>query len=471
MTIQFETIPGGIRTPGKYLEYNNKLAVRTLPANEQKLLIVGQKTSAGPAAALTPVQVVSDQQAAELFGPGSIAHLMVAAAVAANPYLDLTVVPQADAAESSKAGGSFAVAGPATGAGTLRIGIGSKLLEIAVAANDSATAIAAAIAAAIPAGSSLPVTATADSGTVTITAKNAGTLGNLITLSCEKIGAAGVTVTVTQPTGGATDPDISLALATVTAKQFHKIVSPLSAQTPLTALRTHLASVSDYRNQKPGIGVYGYNAVLADAVTLAGQLNGERLVCAYLRGSKSLPCEIAASMAAVMASETDPARPLNSLELKGLDVPALSSRFSGTEVENLLHNGITPLEVGPGEKVQIVRAITTYTVNAAGAADVSYLDVTTITTLDYLREACRTRMALRFPREKLFTRKLEDIRLELYDVLKKCEELEIVEAVDENKDALIVERSETSVNQVNAAIPADVVNGLHVFAGRIDLLL
>lgn len=39
------------------------------------------------------------------------------------------------------------------------------------------------------------------------------------------------------------------------------------------------------------------------------------------------------------------------------------------------------------------------------------------------------------------------------------------------KDGLIVERDLQDVNQLNGRIPADVVNGLHVFAGRIDLLL
>jgi phage tail sheath gpL-like len=56
-------------------------------------------------------------------------------------------------------------------------------------------------------------------------------------------------------------------------------------------------------------------------------------------------------------------------------------------------------------------------------------------------------------------------------VLIKLEELEIVENVTENQAALIVERDAQDVNQLNAAIPTDIVNGLHVFAGRIDLLL
>ncbi|MDF5810893.1 phage tail sheath C-terminal domain-containing protein [Pseudomonas aeruginosa] len=121
--------------------------------------------------------------------------------------------------------------------------------------------------------------------------------------------------------------------------------------------------------------------------------------------------------------------------------------------------------------VQIVRAITTYTKSPTGADDIALLDLTTIRTLYYVRQACRDRIRLRFPREKLSDRKLPDVRSELLDVLKKLEELEIVEAVGDNADGLIVQRSLQDPNRVDARIPTDVVNGLHVFAGRIDLLL
>jgi phage tail sheath gpL-like len=63
------------------------------------------------------------------------------------------------------------------------------------------------------------------------------------------------------------------------------------------------------------------------------------------------------------------------------------------------------------------------------------------------------------------------VRSELYDVLIKLEELEIIENVEANKDGLIVENDSQDPDRINARIPCDVVNGLHVFAGRIDLLL
>jgi len=127
--------------------------------------------------------------------------------------------------------------------------------------------------------------------------------------------------------------------------------------------------------------------------------------------------------------------------------------------------------VGPGEKVQIVRAITTYTLDPQGVEDIALLDLTTIRTLDYVRKAMRQRISLRFPREKLSARTPAKVRSELIDVAYKLEELEIIEEVKANLPALIVERDLQDPNRLDAKIPADVVNGLHVFAGRIDLLL
>jgi phage tail sheath gpL-like len=121
--------------------------------------------------------------------------------------------------------------------------------------------------------------------------------------------------------------------------------------------------------------------------------------------------------------------------------------------------------------VQIVRAVSTYLKDANNINDISLLDITTIRTLDYVRKACRERIALRFPREKLSSKTPPRVKTEIMDVLGKLEDLEIVEEVAANADGVIAERDLQDPNRLNVKIPVDVVNGLHVFAGRIDLLL
>ncbi len=469
--IAFDSIPASIRKPGKYFEFNTRLAVRTLPANLQKMLIIAQRLTAGSVAALAPIEIFSDAHAADAFGTGSMAHRMCRAAIRANPYLQLTVCALDDGAGAA-ATATVTIANAATGSGTLKLWIGNDSIEIAIASGDAHTAVATALGAAVNAKPDLPVTAAVAAAVVTLTARNKGTVANRIDLARD-VTAAGTTATLsgTTLTGGTIDPDIATALAKVYGEQYDVICTPYNDQTSLTALRIHLDAVAGPLEQRPGVGIAGIDTALATATTLAGQINSGRILIGYLRGTKSPDFELAAAYAAVVAWEEDPARPLNTLALVGIAAPPIDQRLSRTEQENCLANGIAPLEVGPGEVVQIVRAITTYTKNAQAVPDIALLDLTTIRTLDYVRKACRERISLRFPREKLSSRTAGRVRTELLDVLLKLQELEIVEEVEANKDGLLVERDLQDPNRLNAKIPTDVVNGLHVFAGRIDLLL
>jgi len=468
--ISFDTLPSSIRKPGKYFEFNTRLAVRTLPANAQRVLIVAQGNADAAQTPLMPVDVYSDAEAASLFGPGSQAHLMVRAAITANAYLRLTVISVADDDAGVAATCTATITGPAAGIGVAGLTIGTQTVQIAVTLGTAAAAIAQTLSDKINAHGSLPVTAAAVNGVITLTARNKGAAGNLIPVS-SNVAVDDVSIATTAMAGGATDPDITQALAAVFTDGHQIVVTPYADQTSLTILRQHLDAVSHALEQRGAVGVYASTGTLAAATTLAGKINSGRISCAILPGSVSLPWEIAAAYAAVIASEEDPARPLNTLALAAVSAPPVKKRLGRMEQETALANGVTPLEVGPGEKAQIVRAITTYTLDPQGVEDIALLDLTTIRTLDYIRKACRERIALRFPREKLSSRTAVKVRSELIDVLLKLEELEIVEEVKANLPGLIVEHDLQDPNRLNAKIPADVVNGLHIFAGRIDLLL
>lgn len=468
--ISFDSIPSSIRKPGKYFEFNTKLAVRTLPGNLQKTLIVGQRLAAGTVLDNVPTDVFSTVQAADFFGRGSIAHLMVLSALMTNPYLALTVIALDDAGGSIAGTQTLTFTNNATAAGTVTLYVGDQNVVVAVSVGDTPTIIAAAISAQIAKQPDLPFTAAAALGVVTLTAKNKGTLGSLIKTSTI-VTAASVVAVLAAGVAGATDPTIATALATVFAAGHNIIISAWNDTANLTALRTHLDNVSGPLEQRGAIGVFGHVGTLAASTTLAGTINSGRITGGLVPTAYENSYEIAASYGAVIASEEDPARPLNTLPLTGILANPLANRLGRTEQENALYNGMTPTEVGPGDKVQIVRAVTTYTLDPQGISDISMLDLTTIRTLDYTRKAIRERISLRFPREKLSTRTAAKVRSEILDVLYKLEELEILENVAVNAPGVIVERDSQDPNRLNARIPADVVNGLHVFAGRIDLLL
>jgi phage tail sheath gpL-like len=473
--ISFDNIPTSIRKPGKYFEFNTKLAVRTLPTNLQKVLIVGQKTAAGSQAANVVVDIFSDAQAATLFGIGSQLYLMCQACMRANPYVALSAIAMDDVGGGTFATDTITVTGPAAAAGNLKATINGQDVEINFAGADTATAMAAALVAAIAQQPSLPVTAANVAGVVTLTARNKGTQGNQLKVSTVVTpltsAATGVTAAVADGVAGATDPDMATPLAAVFALGHNIIVSAWNDSASLVKLRTHLDNVSGPLEQRGAIGVYGFTGSLATSTTLAAALNSGRISGALLPSAPQMPFQIAAAYAGVIASEEDPARPLNTLALTGILPNPFANWLGRVEQESALYNGSTPLEVGPGNKVQIVRAITTYTVDAQAIPDIALLDLTTIRTLEYVRKACRERISLRFPREKLSDKTAARVRSELIDVLYKLEELEIIEQVTANLPGLIVERDSQDPNRLDAKIPCDVVNGLHVFAGRIDLLL
>lgn len=481
--ISFQSIPASIRKPGVYGEFNTKLAVSALPANVHNVCIIAQKLATGTIASLKRTQVFSASDAAAYFGIGSIAHKMVEAALTGNPNLNLYVCALDDAVAAVAAVGSVIIGGPATASGSITVYIGNQAVQVAVSSGDAAAAIATNLLAALAAIPDLPVSYAIDgvnNAKVNFTALNKGTVGNQIGIDYDTISAAdcGVTVTVAIMATGSVDPTLSTALTAIFTAGDDLIVTQFNDQTSLTALATHLESVSGPLEQRGARGIYSIGGALAAATTLAGQINDGRVNCAYIRGSHSNPYEVAACYAAVMASEEDPAMPLNTLVLTGIAAPPDDQRLSRTEQESCLWNGVSPLEVGPGENVQIVRAISTYIKNAAGVADPSLLDTTTISTLDYTRVAVNTRLLLRFPRSKLTNGvpKVKPptsakVRSEVIDVLLQLESLEILQNVSSNIAGVLVERDTQDNNRLDIKIPANVVNGLHVIAERIDLYL
>ncbi len=472
--IEIETIPGSTRKPGVYAEFNTRMATRSLPGNLQRMLIIAPMSGADAgvqAKALELHDVFSDDEAAVLFGRGSLAHIMAVSALKANRYLQLQAIGMAELPTAKPATADIALTGPATQSGTLTVWVANTRIDAPVQAGDNARVISRALLDALSRQGTLPVTAqiaTGDSG-VTLTARHGGEWGNDIRLS-GRTTAPGVTVTVNAMRGGENNASVRDALTAVFAAGHQVIAVPWTDETTLRALREHLTATGDAMEKRGAVGVAGWAGTLATGTTLAGKSNDGRTTVGWHPGSVCLQAEIAAGYAAVIASEEDPARPYNGLEIVGLDVTPLTSRAGRREQENALHNGLAPLEVGPGDKVQIVRAISTYTKSANGTDDPALLDITTMRTLDYARKAWCDRIALRYPRDKATERNRRGVRSELLDVALKLEEEEIIENVTAMKDALIVDKGEEP-GTFRAQIPCQVVKGLHVIEARIDLYL
>lgn len=468
--ISFDTIPAATRVPGRYIEFNTRTAVRGLPTNPQKMLLIASQTAQAKQPALTPIQLFSDADAAELFGAGSWAHRCVTQAFTNNQYLDLTVIGVQDVTSGGIAAtGALELAGNAISAGMLTLTIGTEIYQSKIIAGDQIADIQAKIIDLINNSSNSQVIASLEDNSVQLQARNLGEIGNEIYINAICT-AGGISITAKQMTGGAVNPSIKKALDIVAGKRYHVICSIFNDENNAAALAEHVDSVSNAIEKRGCIGVLGSRNMLANTTAIAHHLNNGRITLAWYKNAFEASALIASGYAAVLAGEEDPAKPLNTLEIKGLSVTPDASWPLWAEFNNALYNGITPLQI-VSNKVQIMRAVSTYTTNTTGTDDPSLLDITTIRTLDYVRDAINQRIGLRFPREKLSDKTPFRVRSEILDVLNQCEEAEILEAVMANKDKLIVQRNASDQNRLDTVIPADIVNGLHVFAARIDLYL
>jgi phage tail sheath gpL-like len=194
--------------------------------------------------------------------------------------------------------------------------------------------------------------------------------------------------------------------------------------------------------------------------------------------------EFAAAVAAVAAfyGNADPARPFQTLALTGVLAPAEGDRFTLQERNLLLFDGISTTKTVAGGVVQLGRLITTYQTSASGASDISYLDVTTMLTLAYLRYSFRNRILQRYPRHKLaddgtrfgagqaiITPKIG--KAEAVAWFSAMETLGLVENIEQFKTDLIVERNVQDPNRLDFLLPPDLVNQFIVGAAQIQFRL
>lgn len=470
LNIEFDKIPNSIRKPGVYTEYNNREAVTTLPTNQQEVLIIAPMTAESEAAFSAPVKLFSDVEAEQLFGAGSTAHLMVRQAIRNNSLIRLTVVGLKDHSAGIAASGSVTFAGTVGYSGVVSVRIAGEAYEISANKGENAEQLATRLVAVINASRYCPAIASVESGaTLKLTAKNKGEIGNEIALTVKST-AKDVSITVAAFAGGQRNAQLAPALTSVAGTHYNIIISPFVDDENTTALREHLEVLANPIEDKPAIGVLGWRGSFAQGTTLTSRLNSEHMTVAWYKGCTQSNALIAAGYGAVIAGEEDPARPLNTLEIKGLDLVDDSQKPLFSEVNQALFNGLSPLEVVVN-RVQIARAITTYTKSVTNTDDPSYLDLTTIRTLHFVRKAIQDRQRLRFPRAKNSPRMPKKVRSEVLDVLYKLETLEIIEGVDKWKDRLLVVKNLQDPTYLDLKIPADVVNGLHVIRNQITLLL
>lgn len=484
MTISFNNIPANVRVPLFYAEVDATQAGYF--AQQNRALLIGHKTTGASAADNVPVLVSTTDQARAIFGVGSMLARMHEVYRRNDSFGEVWCVPVPPSAGDA-AEGTVTYTGPATGAGTIALYIGADRVQVGVANADSATAIGAAVAAAVNANTTLPVTAAAAGGVVTLTARHVGLVGNDIKVQHNYRGIAGgeqlpagVSAVIVQPSGGTGTPDLDTAIANMGDDEFDFIITPFGDS----------ASLDDYRvlmNDSTGRWawnrqIYGhvYSALRGSfgALQAAGVLrNDQHVTLAGIEPGVPNPVwEYAAAYGARNAVfiNADPARPTQTGELIGILPAPSTGRFIQTERQTLLSSGIATSYTQSGA-VRIERAVTTYQKNLWGQADPSYLDSETLHTLAYILRRLRSRITTKYPRHKL----ADDgtrfgagqaivtpavIRGELAAEYAELEERGIAENAKAFNANLIVERNADDPNRLDVLLPPDLVNQLRVFA-------
>lgn len=486
--IAFNTIPIDVRTPGQYLEVDNSKAVKGLPSMNRRMLFIGNKLAAGTAVAATLQRINSPAEAALLFGRGSVLYEMLVAARAANLESDMWAMALDDLGGGTAHTKTVTVTGPATGSGSVALYMNGYKFTVGVTLNDTATVIATAIAAAITARLDSPMTAAAAAGVVTLTARHKGVFTSDIDVRVnyypdEKL-PTGVAIVVATGVAGTGNPDVATALAAISLEAYYTIVTPYNDAANIAKLETELNNRWGGMDMRTG-HVFGAVAGTQAALTTYGSArNSPHDSFIGVKNPPQAQYIWASVLAAVCEfnGAIDPARPFQTLLLPGLMAPALADRFTRQERDLNLRDGISTFTVDQGGNVLIERVVTTYQTNAYGIDDVSYLDLETKWTVDYMRFAFRARIALRFPRHKL----ADDgtsfapgqavatpniIRGELLDVARQLELVGVLEGFDQFKNDLVVVRSLVDTGRVNCILPPNVVNQFRVFAASVQFIL
>lgn len=485
MAIPFDYIPASLRTHGSYIEFNNELAGAT--GFMHKIVVFGQRLATGTQAAGEPVRVTDPSKAVSLFGRGSMLALMIAAALNANAETELWAIALDDDGAGQAANTTVQVSNPPTAAGTLMLYIGGERVKVGIAAGDDANTVAASINAAINANLDLPVTASVSTNTVTVTARHKGEAFNgldIRTSYYNEAMPAGLTLTIGTMANGTSNPDIAPAIDALGDEWFNWIACPYTDTANLVALVSELLNRWGPMRQIGCRAFTAYAGTHGQTGTFGSGRNDEHVTCMGT-GASPTPAYIVSALNCAVAAlplSIDPARPLQTIKLKGMKAPARHQIWNRQERNLLLYDGISTYTVDRDGTCRIERQITTYQTNASGLPDASYLDICTPETLERIRFEQRQMISQKYPRHKLaddgtnygagqpiVTPKI--IKGELLALYRKLEEKGWVEDYEAYEKNLIVERDVDDRNRLNWRDTPNLVNQARVFAGKQQFIL
>lgn len=342
----------GIKTEFKNIGGPN---VFSLP---QRVALFGQGNTLATYAT-DKVQITSASEAATLFGFGSPIHLAALQLLPLNNdgvgTIPVTVYPLEDDGSGVAAAGDITPAGVATAVASFRVNI-NNILSVAftVAVGDVVADVVTAMTAAVAAELNLPVVPTDSTTKMDVIAKWKGESGNDISMSVEGPTDAGITFAVTNPVGGAVNPDIDAALAQVGGVWETMLLSCLNIEdvTTLGKYQTFGDGRWGALVRKPLIVFTGNNKSTVALATAVSDARKTDKVNAQLvsPSSTDLPLVIAARQLAriVKIANNNPPHDYGSQDATGLTPAADGLQWNYPQRDQAVKAGSSTVEVKDG---------------------------------------------------------------------------------------------------------------------------
>lgn len=379
------TVPGfdpSIRVPGVYFALDNSRA--NTAAGARRVLIIGQRLSSASGNNQQAVRDVGIAAATNLFGAGSQIVRTLTAYRTLDSLGEVWLLGLDDPAGAA-AMGTITINGTATAAGTLPLYVNDTLVSVAVSAGDTAATVATNALTSLQQKPGLPVSVTAQGGTITCTALNKGLVGNQIVLGVALLGQAagqyvpaGLSVVTAQPTGGAGSPDLATILAVQGQRSYDLLLHPYTDIGSLTAFQQwtdNLTGRWSPTQQLYGQGITAMRGTYGQLTALPLKNDPHQSVIP-VSDSPSSPVSWIGWVGARVATSmrANPALPVTQLTIPALP-PTEAGTFTFEQRNSLLYDGISTFVVSDDGTVSIERIITTYREDAAGNPDNSYLDI------------------------------------------------------------------------------------------------
>jgi phage tail sheath gpL-like len=408
-----KAVASSVKTPGVYLSINMLGGSANPGTAARRALLMAPKGSAGNITANTEVRRCNGASDVSIaLGAGTPGHLAAKRFFLKNPLGSLDVVaPTASAGAAATATQTFT--GPATENSTIRFRIHGRTIEVSWLSGESAaTFVARAVAAINQLSDDLFVIASdAGSGSILYTAKVNGPWGNDVRLyAAIYTGGGGIAVSVnpTNATGGTTEPSFATAFATVSATQYRRIICCLSnadatdttSSSNAERLANHIAQYLTGRGAKLQVGVVGHTGSTANAKAGAIDRNSTSIEYVLGRSWDDLPGELAGDEAgdalAGLSLRANYNRIGNPTTLYGpRDI--VTNKLSDAETEDLLSNGVTPLDVDALTGARfLVEPITTHSVST-GAPDYRAYHLSDIDAMYEVVDGLRVALPQEFP--------------------------------------------------------------------------